>query len=556
MLRQEDVLSIVGQLPTWYVQILADREPDPICAPCLANWIEVELTDFEGAAWGQDIFVMISALNTNSSLAPEHTMLPPSGKSGRIPLPVMQSKIPLVGSTGSTLDLGIGISHTQKNINTDERLGDSVEELVYLMDSPAQYDGPLVISGSAEAIDTAGFAYFSDVINSGLHRSSGIGQEAALEMLAEIDQAMRAALGVYEDLSLTARNAAEAELILAYQARSPMAHLSPTAEPVGPDGDPNMVENTFQAALSGDAPAFFVGPDGAVYSDADGMLGGGLRVAPNPMLNAAGTLSAIDQTMARVEQDIALNHRPRWQKWFDRMYDGARDGFAQARAALAYAVALATALPGEAIAVFSRAGVPSPHSVGRGARRSAQATKSNQRGKPPSRNGPLAHSQLSAKRPVKSMTTIKFRGITLMIPKSFLRHMDPGDGAKGRSISGAHTPTAFKAAVTAAGGEYKRIDTHPANANIKRYMYRLPRADGTMRPWNMNNTKTTYNLPQAEFLAMTREALKNAAIRQKGKFPQNAWVGNAKNGYKLQGWLKPLGNNKFELKTAFFDWEL
>ena len=116
--------------------------------------------------------------------------------------------------------------------------------------------------------------------------------------------------------------------------------------------------------------------------------------------------------------------------------------------------------------------------------------------------------------------------------------MDPGHGVRGREIKGAHTAEAFKAAIKRAGGEFRRIGTHPADARIKNYEYRLPRGDtGRLRPWGARNpSKTTYEMPAQEFMANLRQALKNAMVRSKGKLtPGIAWQGVTKSGLRMSG---------------------
>jgi len=182
---------------------------------------------------------------------------------------------------------------------------------------------------------------------------------------------------------------------------------------------------------------------------------------------------------------------------------------------------------------------------------------SNPRRRPVGRNGAHTHTQAHSRRPVKSNKNVRFKGVKVKIPKQFREHMDPGHGVRGREIKGAHTAEAFKATIKEAGGEFRRVGTHPADARIKRYEYRLPRGDtGKLRPWGARNpSKTTYEMPAQEFMTNLRQALKNALVRSKGQIEgRSGWVGYTKNGIMMRGYARKIGKNSYEVTTSYFDW--
>ena len=336
---------------------------------------------------------------------------------------------------------------------------------------------------------------------------------------------MRAALGVYEDLSLTARNDAEARLMLAMQGCPANYHKHPGVHPI--------YENA-ESVFSAVAPGTFVGPDGVSYGDPYvARWREGISAGTRDWMSVAKMLELISGWSVYMGSSGG-DSRP---GWLERILGAIGDML------VGTAHAQGRGLGGSRGRFARRGGLKTPK---RGA-------GSNPRRKPVGRNGAQAHTQAHARRPVKSNKNVRFKGVKVKIPKRFREHMDPGHGARGREIKGAHTAEAFKAAIKQAGGEYRRVGTHPADARIKKYEYVLPNgATGKMRPYNPATTKTTYNMPKSEFQDLVRQAVKNALIRSNGKLP-NRWTGVTRTGLKMRGFARPVGKG-YEITTAWFEW--
>ena len=117
------------------------------------------------------------------------------------------------------------------------------------------YDGPLTIAGSVTQRAQQAYGAWIEVLSS---QEKGVPSDACLDMLAEIDVALRAALGIFPDVSITARNQAEANLVMAMQGKPPNAHKASDVVELSQD-----IQSIFEdSPLS---PGAFVGPDGVAY---------------------------------------------------------------------------------------------------------------------------------------------------------------------------------------------------------------------------------------------------------------------------------------------------
>lgn len=382
------------------------------------------------------------------------------------------------------------------------------------------------------------YNYWLDVANAA---KAGVPHEAVLDMLAEVDTACRAGLGIYADLSLTARNEAEGKLLMAMQGVPPNAHKLPGAQQIF-----RPVEDVFLSGMEGFPGALFVGPDGVPYQDERASSYRNTSDADwqtfKEWAGVALLLDYFDQTAMHAEMAAHLEDL-------------------KERASKAIGDMLSSA--GSVIA--SPAYAQQRGGGGRGGRMSMRGTKagrfpkggkgSNRRAPATSRNGYLAHTQANTRRPTKSKWVIRHKGIAIRISRDFANHVDPGHGVRKGRISGAHTPSAFKNEVQRSGGEYRRADTNPNDARQKRYEYRLPdKGTGNLRPWNTNVTKTTHDMPHEEYMRNLREATQNALINQKGKFPGGKWSGVSRSGFQMEGYVRKAGENTFELQTGYFVW--
>lgn len=531
----DDLSEHLGNLPDWYIQILEEREKSE-CEVCPDDWIELILEDFDGnPITGEPYFVFTEGTQGSAISSPSPASGPFTNGSGR----TTPARLNLILGS-DVVDVGYGAKTTVSLNLTDDRLGEfePYDEQLYLIDTPVTYDGPLRVSGDVSSVMSDSYRYWLDVANAA---KAGVPHEAILDMLAEVDTACRAALGIYADLSLTARNEVEGRLLMAMQGVPPNAHKLPGAQQIF-----RSVEDVFLSGIEGFPGALFVGPDGVPYQDEHASSHRNTSDADwqifKEWAGVALLLDYFDQTAMHAEMAAHLEDlKERASKAIENMLSSAGSVIASP----AYAQ--------------QRGG------AGRGSRMSMRGTKtgrfpkqgkgSNKRAKAGSRNGYLAHSQANARRPVKSETTVKHKGLTAKFTQRFKDHMDPGHGAKGKRISGAHTATAFKNEIARSGGEYQRISTHPADGRIKKYMYRVPeKGTGKMRPWDLGNTKTTYDMPWEEFLKHNREAFKNAMINQKGNFQSRKWRGVSRNGLAMEGFVKQTGPNTFEPTSGWFVW--
>ncbi|WP_208349236.1 hypothetical protein [Pseudaestuariivita rosea] len=247
----DDLTDHLHTLPDWYIQVLEARETN-VCDNCPENWIEIQLIDLEGQPIsGEPWFVYESGTDTRAldpSVNITDQFLTSAGQTTPLRLPILP--------TVDVVDLVFGEQAAAENPVTDAGFGIDYDEIIYTFTLPAEYDGPLQLPSDPAALWPAGAEALNDI-----NRAIGAGApKAAVEdMLGELNLAVRAALGLYEDLSLTARNEAEAKLILALQGRPPDYHLL--------DGMELLYEDA-ELVFRGVAPAVFVGPDGRVYGDA------------------------------------------------------------------------------------------------------------------------------------------------------------------------------------------------------------------------------------------------------------------------------------------------
>lgn len=531
----DDLSEHLGNLPDWYIQILEEREKSE-CEVCPDDWIELILEDFDGRPIaGEPYFVFTEATQGSAISSPSPGSGPFTDGSGRTTPPRLNL---ILGS--DVVDVAYGVKTTVSLNLTDDRFGElePYDEQLYLVDTPVTYDGPLRVSGDVRSVMSDSYDYWLDVANAA---KAGVPYEAVLDMLAEVDTACRAGLGIYADLSLTARNDAEGKLLMAMQGVPPNAHKLPGAQQLF-----RPVEDIFMSGLEGFPGALFVGPDGVPYQDEYASSHRDTSSADwqvfNGWASVALVLDYMDQTALHAEMGA----------YRDELWD---------RAGTAIGDILSSA--GNLIA--SPAYAQGRSRGGRGSRMSMRGTKtgrfpnkgkgSNRQSKASSRSGYVAHAQANTRRPAKSKTTIRHKGLTAKFTQRYKVHMDPGHGVKGRKISGAHSSTAFKNEIARSGGEYRRISTHPADGRIKKFEYRVPdKGTGKLRPWDPRDAKTTYDMPWDEYLKHSKEAFQNAIINQKGKFPRGEWRGVSRSGLQMEGFVKQTGPNTFEPTSGWFVW--
>lgn len=513
----DDLTEHLGSLPDWYVQVLEARERNA-CDVCPEDEIEIELTDFSGRPIsGEPWFVFME--NTNgTAVSRVNTDVDPflNGAGQTTPSPL------ILNPGAHVLDIAFG-GETPITLNlTDAELGDEYEEQLYIFDTPVEYEGPLSYLGPSGAPDVAAYGDLRGVIAA---YEAGVPNDALQDMLAEIETALRAAVGIFPDLSLTARNDAEAKLIAGMQMVPLNAHLHPNVVPMYQDAMTTF--NDRREVMPGGY--FFVGPDGVSYEDPHGDVVWG---ATDEQVDWLGIGEMLDRLQG-------------YSSAFHIYAEAALESPDMFRTRIASAIRAGG---------YQVAGPPNiPRNQIRGGRNNypSRGSGSNPKTKPTGRNGVQAHTQAHSRRPVKSNTTVKFKGVKAKLGEYFRTHMDPGHGVRNGRISGAHTPSAFKNAVERAGGEYRRVSTHPVDARIRKYEYRLPRADGTMRSRWL--PKTVHEIPQSELRQLQLQALKNALIRHRGDLNTGSrpFIGYTRSGLKMEGYAAPISNG-FEVRTLYF----
>lgn len=509
----DDLTAHLPILPDWYIQVLEEREKND-CDVCPDNWIEIELVDFDGRPIsGEPWFVFME--NTNgSAVSPLAGEVDPNLNGGGKTTPARL----VLNAAAYVVDIAFG-AQTPTTLNlTDMQLGEAYDEQLYIVDTPATYEGPLNIPSNINGAMEAATEALNGVYDA---RTGGAPGDAIADMLAEVDLALRAALNLYEDLSLTARNDAEAALMMAMQGRSVNAHLRPDIEPY---------YESAEVIFDDLAVGTFVGPDGVSYAD---YTGADLRNRHSQSTLDWMAVASMLELTGDWPRYVGTPGRDTGPGVIERILNGIFGMFVSSAEASPRG-------PGGPRGFLNKLGGMNIRGHG-----------SNPKRNPTGRNGTKAHTQAHSRRQARSQNYVKVKGVIARIGEYFRTHMNPGHGVRNGRISGAHTPSAFKNAVANAGGEFRRVGTHPADARIKTYEYRLPRADGTMRQRWL--TKTTHAIPANELRRLQLEALKNALIRHKGNLStgQGPFVGYTRSGLRMEGHAIPIRNG-FEIRTLYF----
>jgi|GEM_PF-3359569 len=443
---------------------------------------------------------------------------------------------PLVLKAGShVVDVAFG-AQTPTTLNlTDAEFGDEYYEQLYIVDTPAQYDGPLKFPSTAKgSVRAAGKAV------NGIHaaKKAGVPGDALVDMLGEVDLAMRATLGVYEDLSLTARNDAEARLMLAMQGCPANYHKHP--------GVHQIYENA-ESVFSGVAPGTFVGPDGLCYGapyvarwregisaeTRDWMsvakmleLISGWSVYMGPSGGDSGPAGWLERTLGAIGDMIVSTAHAQ-----GRRLGGSRGQFAR------------------------RGGLKTPK---RGA-------GSNPRRRPVGRNGSRAHTQTHSRRPVKSNRKIKFRGAKFS-SKDAHNHFFNGEGVRTNgTFNGGHTTTTYARDVAASGARPLGSAPHPRVRGVYENRYQPRKQAGSQGPGGVRmggrfgkaETKTVVDTAirsARQVMRDMKQALRNGMMRPKFQpnAPYQTFNGYTKSGVKIKFHVSGHGNGSYTVRSYYY----
>lgn len=522
----DDLTEHLENLPDWYVQVLEDRERNA-CDVCPEDEIEIELTDFSGRPIsGEPWFVFME--NTNgSAVSTVNTGVDPflNGAGQTTPSPL------ILNPGAHVLDIAFG-GQTPMTLNlTDAKLGEDYEEQLYIFDYPVTYDGPLSISGSVTQCAQQAYQLWLEVLSS---KDAGVPSDACLDMLAEVDVALRAALGIFPDVSITARNQAEANLVMAMQGKPPNAHRASDVVEL-----PQDIQSIFEnSPLS---PGAFVGPDGVAYGSP--YLGyvremsTGDRQVMIEWGAVAATLEYLEGSQSNLSAALAADRRPDGEPGIIRQIFSVIGGLLVS--------------PAEAAPMRPRGSRNGGLGRGRGFPRRGKG--SNRRSRPTGRNGHVAHVQAHARRPVKSNTTVKFR--TPGRPKfdrNLRIHIETGHGMNGTTSTGAHRYSSQIQQLRNSGRQFETRQVGPPNRadpNWRGYEYRVRRSDGTWSNWRV---KTLYSdgVAYSRILGQGRQAFRNFITQNPG-FTGGRWEGVTKGGLRIEGFAQMQGRFTFRISSFF-----
>ncbi|NSX55553.1 hypothetical protein [Parasulfitobacter algicola] len=534
----DDLTDYLGVLPDWYIQTLEDREENA-CDVCPDEWIEISLTDFDGVPiTGEPWFVFQLGTDANA-VSPAAGEIDPSLNGAGQTTP---TRLPLLLGT-ERVDIAFGTDTMVTRNLTDEEFGDEYFEQLYIEDSPAEYDGPLNIPTDHDGLWRAGAQAINEI---NAARAHNIPSVALVDMLGELDLAIRAALGVYEDISLTARNKAEADMMLVMQGRPPDYHLLDGMEQMFTDAE---------FAFEGRAPAVFVGPDGVVYGD------NVMDIWQSPYTEEfqwwrriIGLLNMIADYTFFSERDAIFEEREAEEA------EAAGEDFGFS----GLFVSAAHASP-------NRGGSGSGGVNGRGGGRFISSGKgSNPRRNLPARSPTNAHSKLSSRKPSKPNRTLNLKGAKFQVREA-MDHFFRGGGVKANGqIYGGHTTTTYTRDTAAGSLRHIRNETHPSGSGawrgISRNTYQGRRQAGSQGQggtplggqYIRNQPKTVVDLSvRGPFQVMRdfRQALRNAAQGQvfKANSSYQTISGYTNTGVKMRFHISGHGNGSYTIRSFYYD---
>lgn len=525
----DDLTDYLGSLPDWYVQVLEAREQNA-CDVCPEDEIEIELTDFAGQPIsGEPWFVFMESTNGSAVSRVNGEVDPFLNGAGQT------TPSPLILNPGAdVVDVAFG-SETVITLNlTDDELGEEYQEQLYIVDTPATYEGPLAVPSDLIGAMTAGLDALNDVYDA---REAGVPGDAIADMLAEIDLAVRAGVGLYEDLSLTARNDAEARLMLAMQGCPADYHKHPDVTPRYEDA-----EQVFNDLALGT----FVGPDGVSYSDPTvARLRSGIDTETNDWMSLATTLELTGDW----DYYIGTPGRNTGPGVIERIFNGIFSIF----------VSAAEASP-------QRLGGPRG-SLSRSGGARIRGKGSNPKRKPTGRNGTKAHTQTHTRRLVRSNKKVKVKGAKIDV-KEANRHFFQGDGVRTNGqISGGHTTATYARDLAASGGRHLSSTPHPHAQGIFSNRYQPRRQSGSMTgqppssaagQFARAQTKTVVDLSirgRIQILRDMREALRNGVLGP--NFQPNAAnnniIGTTKSGISMRFHITGHGNGRYTVRSYYHE---
>ncbi len=514
----DDLTEHLGNLPDWYVQVLEARERNA-CDVCPEEEIEIELVDFSGRPIsGEPWFVFMENTNGSAVSAVNADVDPFLNGAGQT------TPSPLILKAGSdVVDIAFG-GQTPMTLNlTDAEFGVEYDEQLFIVDTPVEYEGPLQIPGPDAAPEIVAYGYLRGVIAA---YEAGVPDPALQDMLAEIDTALRAAVGVFPELSLTARNEAEHKLVMGMQLVPFNAHLHPAVVPIYSD----VMEIFGDRRSTLPFGAVFVGPDGVSYEDPHLDV---VQAAGEDEVNWLGIGDMLDKLQG---YSTAFGH------YANASLETPQETKMRLSAILRYGGYRFAGPPTQ---------IPKNQIIGGQVKFPSSGAGSNPKTKPVGPYGPIAPIQMQSRRPEKvGGRVLRYMGVTVKIDAKFRHHMSPGDGIKGTRISGTHQNAELRALVRSVGGEIRTVgQPHPLDGRIVAMEYRLPKSDGTWGPWR---PKTVYDMPNSEFIGLTRQAVRNSLIRNSGSLPNSGWEGSTRTGIRIQGHSTELGPASYRTTTAFF----
>ncbi|MBK4215609.1 hypothetical protein JJJ17_06700 [Paracoccus caeni] len=545
----DDLSEYLGNLPDWYIQILEEREKDE-CEVCPDDWIELILEDFDGRPiTGEPYFVLTEATDGSAIASPSPASGPFTDGAGRTTPARLNLRL-----GADVVDVAYGAKTTVSLNLTDERFGEfePYDEQLYLVDTPLTYDGPLQVSGDVRSVSAASYNYWLEVTNSA---KAGVPYEAILDMMAEVDTAYRSGLGIYGDLSLTARNAAEGYLLMAMQGVPPNAHKASGARQIF-----EPVEEVFSTGMGAIAGSIFVGPDGVSYRD--------------DYVSSHSETSAGDWQIFRMWKAVAMMLELFEGTISNAQIDADVDDFLNRAAETfeglwSYAGSLiASPAHAEQRGGGGRGRGTSMRGTGTG-RFPKRGNGSNKRASAASRNGYVAHTQAASRRPSKSGKAHTFNGAKFNLRHS-IRHFFDGDGVRTNGqFNGGHTSQTFMRDLQVSGGRYLSSRAHPDGKygkGIIEQSYQPRRQSGSMpgQPpraaggqYAKRETKTIVDLsqrPAREVLRDMREALKNAMMRPsfKPNASSNSVTGHTKTGIRVDFHITGHGNSQYTIRSFYY----
>lgn len=494
----DDLLDHINNLPDWYVQVLEDREK-PECDVCPDDWIEITLEDFDGAPiTGEPYFVFTE--HTQGSAITDPT--PEGGALTNGAGQTTPTRLNL--SMGSEIvDIAFG-PETVRTLNlTDDNLGEEYDEQLYIIDTPVTYEGPLNFPANLPGM----LPLVGDILNEiNAAEAADVPPGAIADMLGELDVAMRAAAGIYSDLSMTARNDAEANLMLAMQGCPANYHQHPEVAPIYAEVD---------SIFGNIVPGAFIGPDGVPYGDPH--VARWKMPMDDETLNWATLASFLD-----LIGSMAM-HRLMEAETGPSLYQRTKSIIASVLTALGNAL-VSPAEAQQRIGGSRGMGLRNLRLVRRG-------KGSNPKRNPGSRNGPQAHAQASTRKPARSKNAVRVNGAKFKVREAIDHFTKPGGAKKGGILDGGHTTVSHAENIRISSARALPTVPHSSTQYGRGIVYApyQPRRPANSRDGSRNplggqfreaQPKTVVNLaqrPMNRVLSDMKQALRNGMTGKKFK---------------------------------------